>query len=177
MKTYYCNLFLNECCILGFQSHISLSLIKKHSIFTRSIRRIVIAILKLIFTNKYPHQNFSSGNWFCFGINNINLLKIIKHELQVFQPLVPIVLRPENLEQKCNLVIKRVGEDLQSIVSQSFLIFFVHYLIHTSKKKGELLYLKKKRMGRRRLKNTIKGYFKCSSYQISDSFQSPGKKK
>ena len=150
---------------------------KKHSIFTRSIRRLVIAILKLIFTNKYPHQNFSSGNWFCFGINNINLLKIIKHELQVIQPLVPIVLRPENLEQKCNLVIKRVGEDLQSIVSQSFLIFFVHYLIHTSKKKGELLYLKKKRMGRRRLKNTIKGYFKCSSYQISDSFQSPGKKK
>ena len=30
-----------------------------HSISTRSIRRIVIAILKLIFTNKYPYQKFS----------------------------------------------------------------------------------------------------------------------
>jgi len=33
-----------------------------HSASTRSIRRIIIAILKLIFTNEYPHQNFSFGN-------------------------------------------------------------------------------------------------------------------
>ena len=33
-----------------------------HSTSTRSIRKRIIAILKLIFTNEYPHQNFSSGN-------------------------------------------------------------------------------------------------------------------
>ena len=69
------------------------------------------------------------------------------------------MLRPENLEQKCNLVIKRVGEDLQSIVSQSFLIFFVHYLIHTSKKKGELLYLKKKKKDGEEVEKYNQGLF------------------
>ena len=69
------------------------------------------------------------------------------------------MLRPENLEQKCNLVIKRVGEDLQSIVSQSFLIFFVHYLIHTSKKKRRAPLLKKKKDGEEEVEKYNQGLF------------------
>ena len=41
-------------------------------------------------------------------------------------------------------IIKHVGEDQQSIVSQSFLIFFVHYLIHTNKWKESSFTSKKK---------------------------------
>ena len=70
-----------------------------HSTSPRNISRIVISVLKLIFTNKYPYQKFCFGNWFCFGINNMNLHKI-KHEHQVIQPPIPVVLRQENLEQK-----------------------------------------------------------------------------
>jgi len=43
-----------------------------------------------------PYQNFGSGYWLSFGINNINLLKI-QDKLRVSQPSIFVVFCQEYL--------------------------------------------------------------------------------